>query len=102
MVLLASVKRLPVPSTKPLSPLIEYCQVAADEGITYRIKGTNVDKFAITDDTGILTYKAIQTSVHNDTVTIVATDVAGTWVSIMSTNNQIIQAIAIDIACVGD
>jgi hypothetical protein len=29
-------------------------------------------------DTGILTYKAIQTSVHdNDTVTIVATDVAG-------------------------
>ncbi len=49
----------------------------ADEGITYRIKGTNVDKFAITDDTGILTYKAIQTSVHNDTVTIVATDVAG-------------------------
>jgi hypothetical protein len=28
-------------------------------------------------DTGILTYKAVQTSVHNDTVTIVATDVAG-------------------------
>jgi hypothetical protein len=49
----------------------------ADEGITYRIKGTNADKFAITADTGILTYKAIQTSVHNDTVTIVATDVAG-------------------------
>ncbi len=49
----------------------------ADEGITYSIKGTNVDKFSITSDTGILTYKAIQTSVHNDTVTIVATDVAG-------------------------
>jgi hypothetical protein len=28
-------------------------------------------------NTGILTYKAIQTSVHNDTVTIVATDAAG-------------------------
>jgi hypothetical protein len=26
----------------------------ADEGITYRIKGTNADKFAITTDTGIL------------------------------------------------
>jgi hypothetical protein len=37
----------------------------ADEGITYSIKGTNADKFLITD-TGILTYKAIQTSVHND------------------------------------
>jgi hypothetical protein len=33
---------------------------------------------AITTDTGILTYKTIQTSAHdNDTVTIVATDVAG-------------------------
>ncbi|CAB9543932.1 RTX toxins and related Ca2+-binding proteins, partial [Bathymodiolus brooksi thiotrophic gill symbiont] len=50
----------------------------ADEGITYRIKGTNADKFSITTDTGILTYKTIQTSAHdNDTVTIVATDVAG-------------------------
>ncbi len=49
----------------------------ADEGITYSIKGTNVDKFSITTDTGILTYKTIQTSVHNDTVTIVATDIAG-------------------------
>jgi hypothetical protein len=49
----------------------------ADKGITYSIKGTNVDKFSITTDTGILTYKTIQTSVHNDTVTIVATDVAG-------------------------
>jgi hypothetical protein len=50
----------------------------ADEGITYSIKGTNADKFSITTDTGILTYKTIQTSAHdNDTVTIVATDVAG-------------------------
>ncbi|CAB9544347.1 hypothetical protein BROOK1789C_1613, partial [Bathymodiolus brooksi thiotrophic gill symbiont] len=50
----------------------------ADEGITYRIKGTNADKFAITTDTGILTYKTIQALAHdNDTVTIVATDVAG-------------------------
>jgi hypothetical protein len=49
-----------------------------DEGISYRIKGTNADKFSITTDTGILTYKTIQTSAHdNDTVTIVATDVAG-------------------------
>ena len=47
-----------------------------DEGITYSIKGTNANKFSITA-TGILTYKAVQTSVHNDTVTIVATDVAG-------------------------
>jgi hypothetical protein len=44
-----------------------------DEGITYSIKGTNANKFSITA-TGILTYKAVQTSVHNDTVTIVATD----------------------------
>jgi hypothetical protein len=43
----------------------------ADEGITYHIKGINIDKFSITESTGILTYKAIQTSVHNDTVTIV-------------------------------
>jgi hypothetical protein len=36
------------------------------------------DKFAITTDTGILTYKTIQATAHNnDTVTIVATDVAG-------------------------
>ena len=50
----------------------------ADEGISYRIKGKNIDKFSITDDTGILTYKTIQTSAHNsDTVTIIATDVAG-------------------------
>jgi hypothetical protein len=35
-------------------------------------------KFAITTDTGILTYKTIQATAHdNDTVTIVATDVAG-------------------------
>jgi hypothetical protein len=45
---------------------------------TYRIKGTNADKFAITTDTGILTYKTIHAIAHdNDTVTIVATDVAG-------------------------
>jgi hypothetical protein len=49
----------------------------ADEGITYSIKGTNADKFSITAGTGILTYKTIQTSVHDDTITIVATDVAG-------------------------
>ncbi len=48
-----------------------------DEGITYSIEGTNTDKFSITTDTGILTYKTIQTSVHDDTITIVATDVAG-------------------------
>jgi hypothetical protein len=87
VVLSASVKLLPVPSMKPLSPLIEYCQVAfdskllivitpllttvydaqvtnlhdgiADEDITYSIEGTNADKFSITTDTGILTYKAI-------------------------------------------
>jgi hypothetical protein len=58
--------------------LTEYCQVAfiskllivikggnADEGISYRIKGKNIDKFSITDDTGILTYKTIQTSAHD-------------------------------------
>jgi hypothetical protein len=50
----------------------------ADEGISYRIKGTNADKSAITTDTGILTYKTIQATAHNnDTVTIVSTDVAG-------------------------
>jgi hypothetical protein len=42
----------------------------ADEGITYSIKGTNADKFSITTDTGILTYKTIQATAHdNDTVT---------------------------------
>ena len=50
----------------------------ADEDITYKIKGTNANKFSITADTGILTYKTIQTLLHNnDTVTIIATDVAG-------------------------
>ncbi|SGZ73125.1 Flagellar hook-length control protein FliK [Bathymodiolus thermophilus thioautotrophic gill symbiont] len=50
----------------------------ADEGITYSIKGTNANKFEITADTGKVTYKEIQTSVHsNDTVTIIATDTAG-------------------------
>jgi hypothetical protein len=44
----------------------------------YRIKGTNADKFALTADTGILSYKTIQATAHdNDAVTIVATDVAG-------------------------
>jgi hypothetical protein len=39
---------------------------------------TNADKFSITTNTGILTYAEKQTSAHNnDTVTIVATDVAG-------------------------
>jgi hypothetical protein len=36
----------------------------ADKGITYSIKGTNADKFSITTDTGILTYKTIQATVH--------------------------------------
>jgi hypothetical protein len=76
--------------TKPLSPLVEYCKVAPTSkllivitpllvmpSVTYRIKGTNANKFLITTDTGILTYKTIQTSVHNDTVIIVATDIAG-------------------------
>jgi hypothetical protein len=54
----------------------------ADEGITYRIKGANASKFSITAGTGILTYKTIQLSVHDndevaDTVAIVATDIAG-------------------------
>jgi hypothetical protein len=50
----------------------------ADEGVTYSIKGTNVNKFSIAADTGILTYKTIQASIlDNDIVTIVATDVAG-------------------------
>jgi hypothetical protein len=48
----------------------------ADEGITYSIKGTNADKFSITAGTGILTYKTIQPSVHDDTITIVATVIA--------------------------
>jgi hypothetical protein len=38
-----------------------------DEGITYSIEGTNTNKFSITTDTGILTYKTIQTSVHDET-----------------------------------
>ncbi|CAB5494075.1 beta strand repeat-containing protein, partial [Bathymodiolus thermophilus thioautotrophic gill symbiont] len=49
----------------------------ADDGITYSIKNASTSKFAITTDTGIVTYKAIQTAVHSDTVTIIATDVAG-------------------------
>ncbi|OJA03420.1 integrin alpha, partial [Bathymodiolus thermophilus thioautotrophic gill symbiont] len=46
-------------------------------GITYSIKNASTSKFAITTDTGIVTYKAIQTTVHTDAVTIIATDVAG-------------------------
>ncbi|OJA03308.1 cadherin repeat domain-containing protein, partial [Bathymodiolus thermophilus thioautotrophic gill symbiont] len=49
----------------------------ADEGITYSIKGTNANKFEITANTGVVTYKTMQTSVHIDAITIVATDVAG-------------------------
>ena len=49
----------------------------ADEGITYSIKGVNADKFSITANTGILTYKTIQTLAHNDAVIIVATDIVG-------------------------
>ncbi|AYQ55815.1 alpha integrin [Bathymodiolus thermophilus thioautotrophic gill symbiont] len=49
----------------------------ADDGVTYSIKNASTSKFAITTDTGIVTYKAIQTAVHSDTVTIIATDVAG-------------------------
>jgi hypothetical protein len=65
----------------------------ADEGITYRIKGTNADKFAITADIGILTYKTIQATAHdNDTVTIVATDVAG---------NEAEQSITVSVKMIG-
>ncbi|CAB5505885.1 hypothetical protein formerly called flagellar hook-length control protein FliK, partial [Bathymodiolus thermophilus thioautotrophic gill symbiont] len=41
------------------------------------MKNASTSKFAITTDTGIVTYKAIQTTVHTDAVTIIATDVAG-------------------------
>ncbi|WP_180334729.1 cadherin repeat domain-containing protein, partial [Bathymodiolus thermophilus thioautotrophic gill symbiont] len=41
----------------------------ADDGITYSIKNASTSKFAITTDTGIVTYKAIQTTVHTDAVT---------------------------------
>jgi hypothetical protein len=76
----------------------------SDEGITYSIKGTNVDKFSITTDTGILTYKAIQTSVHNDTVTIVATDVAGNEAerSITVSVKTLVQGFAINGENAGD
>ncbi len=75
-----------------------------DEDITYRIKGTNADKFSITADTGILTYKTIQTSVHNDTVTIVATDVAGneTERSITVSVKTLVQGFAINGENAGD
>ncbi|OJA03220.1 integrin alpha, partial [Bathymodiolus thermophilus thioautotrophic gill symbiont] len=49
----------------------------ADDGITYSIKNASTSKFAIIANTGIVTYKAIQTTVHTDAVTIIATDVAG-------------------------
>ncbi len=49
----------------------------ADADITYSIKGVNADKFSITTDTGILTYKEKQTSKHDDIVIIIATDLAG-------------------------
>jgi hypothetical protein len=51
--------------------------VNAEAEITYSIKGVNADKFSITTDTGILTYKEKQTSKHDDTVIIIATDLAG-------------------------
>jgi hypothetical protein len=59
-----------IKSSKPsplTSPAEETYGGTADEGITYSIKGTNADKFSITAGTGILTYKTIQTSVHDDT-----------------------------------
>ena len=71
-------------ANSPIETIVYDAQVVnlnggtADEGITYRIKGTNASKFSITTNTGVLTYKAIQTLAHdNDTVIIVATDVAG-------------------------
>ncbi|CAB5500459.1 hypothetical protein THERMOT_1238 [Bathymodiolus thermophilus thioautotrophic gill symbiont] len=67
----------------------------ADEGITYSIKGTNADKFEITADTGVVTYKTMQTSVHIDAITIVATDVAGNEslqnITVSVVNNPTIQ-----------
>jgi len=52
-----------------------------DEGITYSIKeglGDNASKFSITSDTGYLAYNTKQDLAHNDdTVTIIATDMAG-------------------------
>ena len=75
-----------------------------DEDITYHIKGTNADKFSITTDTGILTYKAIQTLGHSDTVTIVATDVAGneTERSITVSVKTLAQGFAINGENIGD
>ncbi|CAC9967407.1 hypothetical protein [uncultured Gammaproteobacteria bacterium] len=76
-----------------------------DEGITYRIKGTDADKFSITTDTGILTYTEKQTSVHNDTVTIVATDVAGNKVEqliTVSVKGKLVRGFAINGEDAGD
>ncbi|SGZ73104.1 Alkaline phosphatase [Bathymodiolus thermophilus thioautotrophic gill symbiont] len=67
----------------------------ADEGITYSIKGANASKFSITTDTGIVTYKTIQTVRRNDAITIVATDVAGNEslqdVTVVVVNKPIVQ-----------
>ncbi|SGZ60811.1 Alkaline phosphatase [Bathymodiolus thermophilus thioautotrophic gill symbiont] len=49
----------------------------ADEGVTYSIKNAEDSKFLINANTGIITYRTIQTSVHDDTITIIATDAAG-------------------------
>ena len=85
---LQSATTVNVRANSPITTTVYDAQVTnlngdtADEGITYRIKGANASKFSITAGTGILTYKTIQLSVHDndevaDTVAIVATDIAG-------------------------
>ncbi|SGZ76788.1 Flagellar hook-length control protein FliK [Bathymodiolus thermophilus thioautotrophic gill symbiont] len=64
----------------PITTTVYNAQASVGDAdrITYSIKNANTSKFSITDDTGIVTYKTIQTTVHNDdTFTIIATDIAG-------------------------
>ncbi|CAB5505862.1 hypothetical protein THERMOT_2233, partial [Bathymodiolus thermophilus thioautotrophic gill symbiont] len=76
----------------------------ADEGITYSIKGANASKFSITTDTGIVTYKTMQTVAHNDAITIVATDVAGneSEQSIVVSVKTLLQGFAVNGESAGD
>ncbi|AYQ56080.1 Integrins alpha chain [Bathymodiolus thermophilus thioautotrophic gill symbiont] len=72
-----------IPINVPITTIIYDAQATdlngdTDKGITYKIKNADASKFLITADTGIVTYKTIQTSTHdNDTATIIATDTAG-------------------------
>jgi hypothetical protein len=98
-----------VPSTKPLSPLIEYCQVAPTSKPLTVITPWQTDAVGNVSDISKNTSPIVidttdpiferQSTVVNANIN---TPITTTVYDVPSTNNQIIQAITVDITCVGD